>query len=150
MSKKETKHKSRYRMKKLSMKWREKIRNRVKDCHHKLAKYLCENYNVILIPSFETQKMVKRGHRKINSKTALSMLTWSHYLFRQRLISKSERYPWCKVLVTTEEYTSKTCGECGNIHRGLGSNKTFTCPYFNCGTIMDRDINAARFYLDYY
>src|SRR5438874_13211852 len=88
-----------------------------------------ENHHVvILLPEFKTKNMVKRGFRKIHSKTARQMMTWSHYRFRQYLLHKSREYPWCKVVICTEEYTSKTCGCCGVINRNLGSSKTFKCP----------------------
>ena len=47
-----------------------KIRCLVNDCHYKLAKWLCENYRIILLPEFRTQGMVRRGQRRIGSKTA--------------------------------------------------------------------------------
>ena len=47
------------------------------DCHHKLAKWLCQSYRIILLPKFQTQGMVRRGKRRIRSKTARMMLTWS-------------------------------------------------------------------------
>jgi putative transposase len=86
--------------------------------------------------------MVKRAKRKIGSKTARAMLTWSHYQFKQRLLDKTKEYPWCKIQIVDEDYTSKTCGYCGNIHQKLGSNKTFKCP--TCKKEVDRDINGAR------
>ena len=122
---------------------REKIRNLVKDVHCKLVQFLCQNYEVILIPIFETQEMVNRTTRKIRSKTARQMITWSHYTFRQRLLDKVKlEYPWIRVVVVTEEYTSKTCSCCGHIHWNLGSSKIFICPH--CHVVMDRDLNAAR------
>ncbi|RHZ50134.1 hypothetical protein Glove_505g20 [Diversispora epigaea] len=51
-------------------------------------------------------------------------------------------YPWCRVIICTEEYTSKTCGCCGHIHRKLGGSKVFRCP--SCTAELDRDINGAR------
>jgi transposase len=36
-----------------------KIHNIVKELHNQAALYLCKNYERILIPKFETQKMVK-------------------------------------------------------------------------------------------
>lgn len=121
----------------------DKIKNRVKEVHHKMAKWLCENYKVILIPEFETSKMVKKGERKIRSKTVRNMLTWSHYKFREMLKNKAELYvDGAKVIVCDEAYTSKTCGICGTIHTKLGGSKTFRCP--NCHQVSDRDMNAAR------
>ena len=38
-----------------------KIRNYVKELHNKTALFLCRNYERILIPKFETQKMVSNG-----------------------------------------------------------------------------------------
>src|SRR5438067_12551609 len=61
---------------------RKKIRNLVDECHRKFARWLCENHHVVvLLPEFKTKDMVKRGSfRKIHSKTARQMMTWSHYL----------------------------------------------------------------------
>jgi hypothetical protein len=36
----------------------------------KTTKWVCENYSTIFLPKFETQKMVSKRQRKINSKTA--------------------------------------------------------------------------------
>jgi putative transposase len=119
-----------------------KIRCLVDDCHRKLAKWLCENYHVVLLPEFRTQSMIRRGQRRIRSKTARAMCTWSHYRFRQHLIHKAHEHPWCQIILCTEEYTSKTCGSCGCIHRGLGGSKVFRCP--SCVADIDRDINGAR------
>ena len=90
-----------------------RIRCLVNDCHYKLAKWLCENYRIILLLEFRTQGMVRRGQRRIGSKTH---------------IHKAREYPWCRVVICTEEYTSKTCGSCGYIHKKLGGSKVFSCP----------------------
>src|SRR5436305_15250320 len=58
------------------------------------------------------------------------MLSWSHFQFRQFLLHKVREYPWCRVIICTEEYTSKTCGRCGHVHLKLGGSKVFRCP--NC------------------
>ncbi|MCP3663106.1 MAG: transposase, partial [Gammaproteobacteria bacterium] len=120
----------------------QKIRNKVNEVHKKLSTWLCENYRVVLLPKFETQQMVRRRHRKPGSKTARGMCTWAHYRFRQTLLSKAELYPWCKVVVCDEHYTSKTCGACGWINPTLCSSKAFKCA--SCNYTADRDISAAR------
>ena len=124
------------------MRIREKIRNKVKDLHGRFSKFLCSNYNVVLLPNFETQSMISKDDRKISSKTARAIATYSHYLFRQRLIHKSREYPWCKVVLVQEDYTSMTCGLCGKINEKLGSSKDFHC--LSCDYEADRDINASR------
>jgi putative transposase len=120
----------------------QRIQNKVHEIHKKLCLWLCRSYRVILLPKFEVSKMVGRGKRKLNSKTVRQMLTWSHYKFRQMLISKADLFPWCKVIICDEPYTSKTCGQCGEIHKKLGSSKTFRCP--TCDYKADRDASAAR------
>ena len=45
-------------------------------------------------------------------------------------------------MIITEEYTSTTCGECGNLNLTLGSKKVYYCQH--CKIIIDRDVNGAR------
>jgi putative transposase len=141
-SQKEVKHHKRYRLRRAGRRIRVKIRNLVDDLHCKLTKWLVERYRVVLIPVFETQNMIRRGQRRLHSKTARAMCTWSHYRFRTRLQDKVREHPWCKVIAVTEEYTSKTCGRCGHVHAKLGGNKVFHCP--SCHLTVDRDLNGAR------
>lgn len=135
-------HRQRYSMKKAGHRIRLKIKNLIRDLHHKAAVYLCTNYRAILIPSFETKDMTSKIKRRIGSQTARMMLTWSHYRFRKILEDKARAYPWCSVFVVDEAFTSKTCGGCGSLHPTLGSNKTFQCPV--CPFKLDRDVNGAR------
>ena len=48
-----------------------------------------------VMPVFETQQMVKRASRRLNSKTARAMLTLSHFRFRQHLLHNAREHPWC-------------------------------------------------------
>jgi len=41
-----------------------RIKHLVREIHRKMATWLCENYKVMLIPEFETSRMVKKGKRK--------------------------------------------------------------------------------------
>jgi putative transposase len=70
-----TKHLKGYRYKKAGARIQRRIRNMVDKVHKKVTKWVCENYNTIFLSKFETQKMVFRSRRKINSKTARKMLT---------------------------------------------------------------------------
>ena len=135
-------HKKRYRLKKAAARMRERIKSLVDELHKKCSTWLCRSYRVILIPVFGVKSMVKRGKRSISSRTARSLLTWSHFRFRQRLLNKAKQYPWCQVVVTEEPYTSKTCTGCGWIDTKLGGKKEFRCK--ECNVVMDRDSNGAR------
>jgi len=135
-------HHRRYRLKRAWLCMIDKIRNLIRDIHYKTAKFLCANYDVIFLPTFETQQMVS-GVRKLHSKVARAMCTWSHYSFKQHLLFKSSEYPGCRVSIVGEEYTSKTCGRCGTVNPS-NSSKTFTCRAPGCRYRADRDHNGAR------
>ena len=143
-SQKDVRRHRRYSLKKAARRIRLKVRNLIDDMHKNLAKWLCEKYKVVLLPLFETSSMIRRGQRKINSKTVRGMVTWSHYRFRQRMLHKVRVYKGRNLILCDEVYTSKTCGQCGSVHHKLRSNKdkTFTCP--SCKVVMDRDVNGAR------
>lgn len=109
-SQKEVRQRKRYRLKRAAMRVQFKIRNLVDDLHKKMVKWLCMNHRVVLIPSFETSQMLRKGQRRIGSKTARAMATWSHYRFKQRLLHKSREHLWCQSIICDEHYTSKTFG----------------------------------------
>ena len=87
-------HKQRYQRKRAAARARDKIKSRIKDLHCKAAKHLCESYDHVFLPKFETRHMVRRAERKLHTKTARMMLTFSHYGFRQRLLDKAKSLPW--------------------------------------------------------
>ena len=144
-------HRRRWKMKQALSRIRAKIRNLVDDLHRKLIKWLCENYRLVLLPSFDTSVMLsKKGARRrvINSETARMMATWAHYRFKQRLLSKASTYAHCMVEIVDESYTSMTCGRCGTLNRDIHNAEVFWC--LQCGYAADRDFNGARnIYLRY-
>ena len=138
----DTRSKKRDKYRKAYLRGSLKIRNLVDQLHIQVVDWLCKNYNTILLPKFETSKMVVKGQRKLGSKSVRAMYTFSHYRFRQRLLHKTREYPDCNVIICDEAYTSKTCGNCGEIKWNLGSSKVYNCK--SCGYIADRDFNGAR------
>ncbi|WP_293098032.1 transposase [Moorena sp. SIOASIH] len=119
---------------------RTKIRSLRTELHKQVASYLAKNYDVIVLPTFETSQMVVRKKRKLKSKTARAMMTWAFYQFSQILEHLCNRYG-SKLVRMTEEYTSKTCTKCGHVHRKLGSSLNFRCPH--CKYEIPRDFNGA-------
>jgi putative transposase len=130
-----------WRMKRAITKARYRIQTLSDEVHWKAIKYLTSRFSKIYIPSFNVGDMVKRVERRINRKTVRQMLCWRHFAFRQRLLQTAAR-EGISVIVCTEEYTSKTCTNCGHLHTRLGGNKRFRCP--SCGWAQDRDLNGAR------
>ena len=146
----------------------EKIHNIVKELHNKTALYLCKEYERVLIPKFETQKMVGRKRdnkkflnelekkegleekmkelkritkkRRLNGRVKFVLNMLSHYTFKQHLINKGNEYG-CEIVEVTEEFTSKTCTKCGHIS-DIYKDRTKECE--KCKFKINRDINGAR------
>jgi putative transposase len=130
-------HQKRHNLEKAYKRSLLKIENKIDDLHKSLAKYLCENYSTILVPKLNFHKL-----DKLNKKSKSVAMVASHCGLVNRLITKSAQYKNCNVHVITEEFTSKTCSNCGELHNKLGLSKIFECP--NCNIIMDRDHNGAK------
>lgn len=113
---------------------RNKLQDLTLDLHRRAADFLTKNYDVILLPTFETSEMTAREKRKITSRTVRGMLSLGHYQFKQYL-------GWIAykrgkvVLVGSEAYTSKTDSRSGEI-KELGPAKTING--------LCRDVNGAR------
>jgi putative transposase len=118
---------------------RTKIKHIVQDLHWKTCDYLTKNYQVILLPIFNTKQMANKAKRKISKTTTRLMLGLSHYDFQQKLLYKAKQRGR-QVILCKEHYTTKCCGNCGKLN-DVGSKKVFNC---SCGLKMDRDIHAAR------
>ena len=119
---------------------RTKARNRIQDLHWKTCKFLCDGFDTIILPMFKSSEMVEKTPKRIISKkTVRQMLELSHCDFRNKLIYYAKTKQRTLILVT-EEYTTKTCGNCGKEHN-IGGSKVFSC---SCGYSMDRDIHGAR------
>ena len=114
-----------------------RINNLIDDLHHKTIRFLTTTYDHIILPTFESQEMARRGKiRGINR----DLLQLKHFLFKQRLHSKCE-LSRCTLDICTEEYTSQTCGVCGDRTKVKGKD-VFSCS--SCGLSIDRDVNGAR------
>lgn len=132
--------KKRYRYRKAADKIRLKIRNLIDELHHNIARFLVDNFDIILLPTFETSQMTVKKGRKIRAKSVRQMLTLSHYRFKQFL--KHKAFETGKtVLDVNEAYTSKTISWTGEIVHNLGGRKTIKD---STGFVMDRDLNGGR------
>ena len=127
-------------MRRAANKIRRRIQNLVKELHCKLAHFLCTQFDVILLPTFETKQMTTRAGRKLRKKSVRQILTLSHYKFKQRLLDKANQLGKIVVQVS-ESYTSKTVSWTGELVTKLGGSKVITA---SDGSRMDRDLNGAR------
>jgi transposase len=111
----------------------------INDLHNQTASWLSKTYSQILLPTFGTSKMLSGNDLPKGVNRRMQGLAF--YRFKEKLegLCKSEG---TQLFLVGEEYTTKTCGCCGEINSGVGSSKTFKCS--GCGLESDRDFHAAR------
>ena len=116
----------------------EKIANIRKDFLHKVSTQLVRENQTIAVENLQVKNMLK-NHRLAK---AISDVSWSEF-FRQ-LEYKAKLYGSEVLKVPTFYPSSQTCHVCGYQNAGTKdlSVREWTCP--QCGTVHDRDINAAR------
>jgi len=121
---------------------RARQQNLVDDLHRRVAYDLVSNHDVILLPTFETQQMVKKNNetrkRFLRRKTVRGMLGLAHYKFKQTLKWMAKKYGKT-VIDANESYTSKTLWD-GSILKNLGGKASILFQ----GKRVNRDIHGAR------
>lgn len=139
---KETRSAERYKLRKKILSLRTKMKNKVTNLHWQTASFLVKNYEIIVLPRYETSKMISKNRSKLHKITKRRMLTLSHYSFLEKLKYLTKTVKSTKLIICTEEYTTKTCGNCGKINDYIEGSRIFECGI--CNVKIDRDINGAR------
>jgi putative transposase len=114
----------------------EKLTNARKDFHHKESARLTSAYSFIGTESLKVSNMMK-NHCLAK---AIADSGWSEFV--RQLEYKSNWKGGSVFKIGTFFPSSKTCYKCKHINHDLKlSDRTWTCP--GCGSVLDRDINAA-------
>ena len=114
------------------------IQNQRNDYLHKLSKKIIDENQVICIESLLVKDMMNDSKLAKN----ISDVSWSRLV--SMLVYKANWYGRTIVKVPSDFPSSQLCSSCGyknSITKDLRIRK-WTCP--ECGSIHDRDVNAAR------
>ena len=112
-----------------------KINRQRRDHHFKIAKHYADQYQVIAVEDLQITNMVKNHH------VSKSILDASWGAFLDILEDKAARAGH-RVIRVNPRFTSQKCHQCGEIVQKSLSVRTHLCPF--CGTVADRDVNAAK------
>jgi len=108
-----------------------------RDFLHKLSTRLINENQVIAIESLSVKNMQK--NRRLSK--SISDAGWSE--FRRQLEYKAQWYGRTLIGIDRWYPSSKRCSDCGHTIAKMSlETRAWTCP--ECGSIHDRDINAAR------
>ena len=119
-----------------------RIANIRQDALHKLTSDLTRRFHTIAIEDLNVRGMLK------NHCLARPIADMGFFEFRRQLEYKAEKRGGLVVVVDRWFPSSKTCSVCGVKQEKMSLViRQWTCP--DCGSIHDRDVNAARNILAY-
>lgn len=114
-----------------------RIANIRQDALHKLTSYLTRRFHTIAIEDLNVRGMLK------NPRLARAIADMSFFEFRRQLECKAERRGGIVIVADRWFASSKICSVCAVKQNKMPlAVRQWTCP--DCGTIHDRDVNAAR------
>jgi len=114
-----------------------RIANVRADFTHKLTTRLCRENQTVVIEDLYVKGMLA------NDKLARAISDVGLGMFRSQIEYKAKRYGTRLVIADRWYPSSRLCSVCGWKHEALAlKDREWTCP--ECGTIHDRDHNAAQ------
>ena len=115
-----------------------RIANQRKDMLHKLSTKLIRENDIICMEDLAVKNMVKNH----NLAKSIADASWGE--FRRQLTYKAEWYGRKLVVIDRFYPSSQMCSACGTLWSGTKdlAVRKWTCT--DCGTVHDRDVNAAK------
>lgn len=146
ISLKEKGSKNREKARKKLAKMYEHISNCKKDFLDKLTYNLVKNHDKIVIEDLEVKSMLldDSSNRNMQHNINRSTATVGFYNFRVLLDYKCKKYGKELIVANKYEATSQKCSCCGYKNTLVKDLKVRMWQSPECGTIHDRDVNAAK------
>ena len=115
-----------------------RIANQRKDMLHKRSTKRIRENDIICMEDLAVKNMVKNH----NLAKSIADASWGE--FRRQLTYKAEWYGRKLVVIDRFYPSSQMCSACGTLWSGTKdlAVRKWTCP--DCGTVHDRDVNAAK------
>lgn len=109
-----------------------------KDYLEKVSTWISRNYSTVCVESLKVVKMINKKNHNHNLSREIGDCGWG--MFIEMLSRKCDQV----LMIDTYFPSSQTCSVCGHIERSVKNLnvRTWICPV--CGTIHNRDLNAAQ------
>ena len=109
-----------------------------KDYLEKVSTWISRNYSTVCVESLKVKKMINKKNHNHNLSREIGDCGWG--MFLNMLCRKCDQV----LMIDTYFPSSQTCSVCGHIERSVKNLnvRTWICPV--CGTIHNRDLNAAQ------
>lgn len=112
----------------------ERVTNQRKDFINKLANHYVRHYQTIHIENLNIQGMIRNRHLS----RSIADASWGLFFNRLSQVAAEAQRELVKV---NPSGTTQLCSQCGEKVPKILANRVHSC--FNCGLVLDRDLNAA-------
>jgi putative transposase len=112
----------------------ERVANKRKDYAHKVSRTLVNNYDLIAFEELNVQGMARNHHLA----KSIADAGWSGLV---QFVTYKAESAGRQVMRVDPRHTSQCCSTCNQIVKKTLAERVHRCP--QCGTTLDRDVNAA-------
>ncbi|KAI8826719.1 uncharacterized protein EV422DRAFT_511162 [Fimicolochytrium jonesii] len=123
-------------------KLRASLGNKIDHLHIHTASFL-EKFDIVLLPTFDVPKLVKRRVGQLSRLNKRILMTLQHATLRETLGHRQTVRGCGQTVHPSEAWSTQACFKCKRLSGKLRGRR-FLCSDINCGNKMDRDENAPR------